>query len=213
MACVRKALAQSAGSALTEGVWLSKGIANALMRIPGKTEEASAHYRKVIEACEGSLGAGPNPRVIALAAWCYHCIGDYESAIEYYEVVHRTDEISAAGLFDFTLVVSIARSKFGISCGTDPKILMREALDRSAKKSVLRECGFFRIAIHDCREMVFRDPELENSELLASYKKQLISELRSRLATNPFDGDAYKDRMLGFITIAEPAPPGRGNAL
>jgi hypothetical protein len=79
-ALYQEALDKESESEATESVWLRKGLANALIRIPDMHDEAIAHYTAVIEACERRISAGGSPRIFTLLGLCYHSIGEHESA-------------------------------------------------------------------------------------------------------------------------------------
>ncbi len=75
------ALDKSATDAMTQRVWLHKGLANALMRIPDERENAPGIFRTVIRLCDESLSGNESPRIISMLGWCYFGLGDYETSL------------------------------------------------------------------------------------------------------------------------------------
>jgi tetratricopeptide (TPR) repeat protein len=162
----------------TSEVLLRKGLANALIRIPGEEESAEKEYWTVIRLSEESPNSSVSVRVLSLMGWCYFCVREYDTALDCYRSALKTGQMMASAECDFALVSAIAEALEPSEKPTSRKRL-DSALASVKRENVLRQCGLLRVAVHDIREMVFRTPELGSSEQIAQMRSAMIAELSS----------------------------------
>jgi tetratricopeptide (TPR) repeat protein len=185
----------------TSEVWLRKGLANALMRIPDQEKLAEKEYRTVIRLSEESLNASISVRVLSLMGWCYFCMGEYDTALGCYRSALKTGQMSAPAECDFALMSAVSEALEPCDTPTSQKRL-DSALASVRKENVLRQCGLLRVALHDVREMVFRKPELRTSEQIALMRGAMTAELSS--VANKIRGEHKEmgEHITGFLGLA-----------
>lgn len=196
----------------TDDIWLRKGLANALLR-SGQKSRAFEEFDGIIAECETALRKyKPNPRLISLAGWCYHCRENYSSAFRCYEDALSAADPPLPAEFDYALVLTSGRepgskeraasegagdSSASASPGIDR---YRKAIGRAENENVLRRIGVLRVALHDLREVAFRDPGLMEGARAAGL---LIAALKNSLKDAPDPEPEYKDHLNAFIAIIE----------
>jgi tetratricopeptide (TPR) repeat protein len=185
----------------TSEVWLRKGLANALMRIPDQEKSSEREYWTVIRLSEESLNSSISIRGLSLIGWCYFCVGEYDTALGCYRSALKTGQMDVPAEFDFALVSTISEA-----LEPSDKPTSRERLDSALasvrKENVLRQCGLLRVALHDVREMVFRKPELRTSKQIAQMRGAMIAELSTVADKIGAEHKELREHISRFLGLA-----------
>jgi len=181
-----------------DAVWLKKGLANATLR-SGESAAAERAYVEVIEECEKwDESADQNVRILALIGWCQYAIGKYGLAMHYYESAFDKGDQAISVAFDHALV--LAASPGGEVHGFEK---YREVTRRAAEVSQLRWVGLCRVALHDLKEFVYRQPDMPEAPRIAHMLSIELAEAVSKIAAN---NPVLAEHVYSFLDTVKRAP-------